>query len=126
MPFGRLSDKIGRKRVLALSYILWGGVCLSFILARSYVSVILTFVLYGMHKGALLPVQKSFVSELAPEGFKASALGGFQMVIGLCALPASFIAGILWDQIGMFVPLYFSLALTIISIAILFFVKEGA
>jgi MFS family permease len=126
IPFGRLSDKIGRKQVLALSYLLWGGVCLGFILARSYVSVILTFVLYGMHKGSLLPVQKTFVSELAPEGFKASALGGFQMVIGLCALPASFIAGLLWDQIGIFVPLYFSLGLTALSIVMLFFVKEGA
>jgi MFS family permease len=124
LPFGKLSDKIGRKRVLILSYIFFGLVCLSFILIRSYTSIILTFVLYGLHKGALDPVQRTFVSELAPAEFKASALGGFQMVTGLCALPASLIAGILWDKVSIFMPFYFSLGLTVLSIVVLIFVKE--
>jgi len=51
-------------------------------------------------------------------------LGGFQMVIGLCALPASFIAGVLWDTLGVLVPFYFSLILTIISGIMLFFVSK--
>lgn len=125
IPFGKLSDKIGRKRVLMLSYIFWGLVCLSFIFLRSHLAIILTFVLYGLHKGSLEPVQKTFVSELSPTKYKASGLGGFQMVVGLCALPASLIAGILWDEVSIFMPLYFSLSLTIISLAMLIFVKEN-
>jgi MFS family permease len=69
-------------------------------------------------------VQRTFVSELAPVEFRASSLGGFQMVIGLCALPSSLIAGLLWDKLNMFIPFYFSLVLTILSIIILLFVKE--
>jgi MFS family permease len=124
LPFGKLSDKIGRKSVLILSYSLWALVCLSFIFIQSNLSIILTFVLYGLHAGALQPVQKTFVSELAPTAYRASTLGGFQMVIGLCALPASLIAGILWDKISIFMPFYFSLALTVLSITMLMFVKE--
>jgi len=124
LPFGKLSDKIGRKSVLILSYSFWGLVCLSFIFIQSYLSIILTFVLYGLHVGALHPVQKTFVSELAPTEYRASTLGEFQMVIGLCALPASLIAGILWDKISLFTPFYFSLGLTILSITMLMFVKE--
>lgn len=124
LPFGKISDKIGRKNVLIISYILWILVCLSFIFIHNYLSIILTFFLYGLHKGALKPVQKTFVSELAPSEYKASTLGGFQMIMGLCALPASLTAGILWDKLGLFIPLYFSLAVTIISITTLFFVKE--
>ena len=124
LPFGKLSDKIGRKSVLILSYSFWGLVCLSFIFIQSYLSIILTFVLYGLHIGALHPVQKTFVSELAPTEYRASTLGEFQMVIGLCALPASLIAGILWDKISLFMPFYFSLGLTILSITMLMFVKE--
>jgi MFS family permease len=124
LPFGRLSDIIGRRQVLMISYIFWGLVCVSFIVIQSYLSIILTFILYGLHLGALHPVQKTFVSELAPTGYRASTLGGFQMVIGLCALPASLIAGILWDRISITVPFYVSLSLTILAVTMLLFVKE--
>ena len=123
-PFGRLSDKIGRKAVLTLSYVLWGLVCLSFVFVESFLAIILTFVLYGMHRGALEPVQKSFVSELAPAEYRASGLGVFQLFTGLCALPSSVVAGVLWDQINFFAPFMFSLALTLVSVAMLPFVKE--
>jgi len=124
LPFGKLSDKIGRKPVMLLSYIFWGLVCLSFILFQTYLAMILTFVLYGLHRGALEPVQKTFVSELAPKEFRASGLGGFQMAVGICALPASLIAGILWDKINVFMPFYFSIGLTVLSTIMLLFVKE--
>lgn len=124
IPFGKLSDRIGRKAVLMISFFFWALVCLSCIFLRACWTVVLTFILYGMHKGAMEPVQKAFVSELAPERFRASSLGAFQMVIGLCALPASLAAGLLWDRAGVSVPFYLSLFLTAVAVIMLFFVKE--
>ena len=123
-PFGRLSDKIGRKSVLLISYLFWIAVCLVVISEPNRMMIILAFILYGAHKGALEPVQRTFVCELAPPEFKASCLGGFQMVIGLCALPASFVAGVLWDTLGFLVPFYLSLILTLVSGIMLLFVKK--
>jgi len=123
-PFGKLSDRIGRKPVLMLSFLLWAGVCVSFLVFQDHLVIILTFVLYGMHKGALEPVQKTLVSEMAPSDFRASCLGGFQMVVGLTALPASLMAGGLWEILGMFAPFYISLALALIACVLLLFVKE--
>lgn len=122
-PFGKLSDKIGRKPMLLLSYIFWAAVCLILISRADRLMIILVFILYGAHKGALEPVQRSFVCELAPQKFRASCLGGFQMIIGLCALPASFMAGILWTTLGMSAPFYFSLALTVLAGVMLTLVK---
>ncbi len=124
IPFGKLADRIGRKSVLFLSYIFWALLCIIFIFIHSYIAIIASFILYGLHKGALEPVQKTFVSELAPVKYRASSLGGFQMVIGLSALPSSLIAGILWDKINLYTPFYLSLGLTILSSLILLFVKE--
>jgi MFS family permease len=124
LPFGRLSDKVGRKPVLVLSFVFWGLVSLCFMLFRSHAAILLAFFLYGLHKAALEPVQKTFVAELAPVQYRASALGGFQMATGLCALPASLGAGLLWDKTGMFTPLFLSLGLTIASTVLLLFVKE--
>jgi len=122
-PFGKLSDKIGRKSVLMLSYTFWAAVCLILILRPDRLMIILVFILYGAHKGALEPVQISYVCELAPQKFRASCLGGFQMITGLCALPASLLAGILWTTLGMFAPFYLSLALTGLAGVMLTFVK---
>ena len=126
LPFGKLADKLGKRLVLFLSYFLWGILCLGSVLMRSYVGVVLLFVLYGMHLGAIQPVQKTFVSELSPEEYRASILGAFQMTVGLCALPASVIAGLLWVKFGMLAPFYFSLVLTGLAIVLMLFVKEQA
>jgi MFS family permease len=124
LPFGKLSDKVGRKKVLFISYALWGLVCLGFIFIHSYLGILLIFVFYGMHRAGMDTVQKTFVCELVPVEYRASGLGGFQMVIGLCALPASLIAGILWDEISIATPLYFSIGLTVVSAILLLLVKE--
>lgn len=124
-PMGKLSDKVGRKNLMYLAFILWAVVCGSLILSSfNTIVVVAVFVLYGMHKAALETVQKTFTSELCPECFRATGLGVFQMAIGICALPASLIAGFLWDKINMQAPFYLSLILSCIACIMLLFVKE--
>ncbi|MBI4066881.1 MFS transporter [Candidatus Gottesmanbacteria bacterium] len=124
IPAGKLADRIGRKKVLFVSYFFWAALAVTFIFFASYIGIILGFIFYGLHKGALEPVLKTLVAELAPKEYVASTIGAFQMVIGLVAFPASFLAGLLWDSFNPNVPFYFSLGLTIISTVMLFFVKE--
>jgi len=77
-----------------------------------------------LHRAAIEPVQRTFVSELSPTKYRASVLGAFQMIVGLCALPASVIAGVLWASFGKFTPFYFSLATTSLAVFLMLFVKE--
>lgn len=123
-PFGKLADILGRKPVLLMGYFLWGVVAVIFIIFHNYWAIILAFIAFGLYRGAIEPSQRAFISELAPQGYKASVLGAFKMVIGLMALPASVIAGLLWDSINIFAPFYFALGLTVISFLLLFFIKE--
>jgi MFS family permease len=124
IPFGKLSDKIGRKAVLAISYGLWAAVCIGFAFSSNPAFIVLAFMLYGLHRGAFDTVQRAFVAELAPKNFRASVLGGFQLVVGVVALPASLMAGILWDSYGMIVPFSFSILLSVIALALLSGVGE--
>ncbi|TAK56714.1 MAG: MFS transporter, partial [Bacteroidetes bacterium] len=124
LPFGKLSDRIGRKPVLFFSFLSWGLTCAGFLYLETSAGIILSFIFFGLHKAALEPVQKTLVSELAPSEIRASALGGFQMIVGLCAFPSSLFAGLLWEHIQPEAPLYCSLFLTIITLGLLFLVKE--
>jgi MFS family permease len=123
LPMGKLSDKIGRKKLMYLAFILWAAICTSFILSTDSVVVVAAFVLYGLQKAALETVQKTYTSELCPDRFRATSLGVFQMAIGICALPASLIAGFLWDNINMRAPFYLSLVLSLAACFMLLFVK---
>ena len=124
LPFGRLADRVGRKPVLFLAFGFWAAVCLGVMLSSNLAVLGGIFVLYGLHKAALEPVQKTLVAELAPAEFRASVLGGFQMVIGLGALPASVLAGFLWDRYGRTAPFAVSLVLTAAAALLLLTVRE--
>jgi MFS family permease len=123
-PVGRLSDRVGRKALLYASLVCWALVAVSFVYVGGAAGIIAGFLLYGLHKGILDTVHRAFVADLAPKDFTASTLGGFQLVMGLCAFPASLIAGVLWDRAGPGVPFLFSLALTAASFVLLLFVRE--
>lgn len=124
LPFGKLADRINRKPVLILALLFWALACATFILTHSFAGIIIAFIFYGLHLGALEPVQRALVSELSVPELRASTLGSFQMVVGLAALPASLIAGVLWDKVGIAAPFYFSMVLTAIAITMLMFVRE--
>jgi len=99
-PFGILSDKIGRKKVLLLGYTIFFLVYLGFALANSSVLMWMLFPVYGLYYGLTDGVSKALVSDLAPKTLKATAFGTYYTVIGIVALPASLIAGILWETFG--------------------------
>ena len=124
LPFGRLADLIGRKPVMLLSFACWGITCLGFLTMRGTLGAILCFIFYGLHRAAIEPVQKTLASELSPEGLRASTLGAYQMVIGVCAFPSSFVAGLVWQNLDKMTPLHLSLMLTILSGVLLSLVKE--
>ncbi len=124
LPFGKLADKINRKPVLALSFLFWLLACVMFIYFHNPVAVVVAFIFYGLHLGAIEPVQRALISELSVPEFRASTLGSFQMIVGLAALPASLVAGFLWDKINITAPFYFSALLTVLAMTMLLFVRE--
>jgi MFS family permease len=123
LAFGRISDRIGRKPVLAAAGLFWMAVLCGFLFIHSQGVIILGLVLYGAHLGIINPTWRTITAEIAPPDHRAGFIGLFQMITGLCALPASFIAGLLWETMGMSAPLWFSLVMTTLSGIFLVFWK---
>jgi MFS family permease len=124
LPFGKLADKTSRKFTLSLGYFFWLFTALGFIFLKSKFLLFPIFFLYGLNKSALEPSQKTLAAELSPMEFRATGIGFFQMINGLLSLFASLIAGILWEKFNFKAPFYFVILLTLLSLIIIFFVKE--
>ena len=100
IPFGTLSDRIGRRKVLIFGYFLFSVTCLGFAFFDSLAAFIVLFPLYGVVYAMIDGNQRAFVSDLSTEEQRATALGSFHTMIGLVALPASVTAGLLWQVIS--------------------------
>ncbi|MFW9888564.1 MAG: MFS transporter [Candidatus Thorarchaeota archaeon] len=122
-PFGRASDRFGRKPILLGAFILLALTSAWAFIVSDWVTVIPLFILFGLMNGALDPVQTALVSDLVEEERRSSILGAFQMSIGLCALPAGIVIGYLWDAVGPLMAFQYSIILALIATTALLLVK---
>lgn len=73
----------------------------------------------------VLPVAYRLVAEISPKELKGTMLGLQSTVVGIALLPASIIAGALWDGFGPMVPFVFGSAMSFLAaIILIFFMKE--
>lgn len=123
IPFGNLSDKIGRKKVLFIGYLLFLLLTLGFIYVQNLVAFAALFGLYGIVFAITKPNQVAFVSDLSSE-MKGTAFGFYHFLTGVITIPAGIIAGVLWN-VSYNVMFYYLAAISLIAILLLFFVKEN-
>jgi len=99
-PLGALSDKIGRRRLILFGWLAYGLVYLGFALSQTGWQIWMLFGLYGIYYASTEGVAKAMIADLVPESQRGTAYGLYAAAVGLTALPASLIAGVLWQGLG--------------------------
>ena len=115
LPAGVLSDRLGRRRVIALGWFIYAVVYLGFALASEMWQVWLLFACYGVYYGMVEGVARAFVADLVPEEKRGTAYGLYHGVVGVTLLPASLIAGWLWQAYSPAAPFFFGAALAFLG-----------
>lgn len=123
IPFGKLSDKIGRKKVLMMGYILFFVLSLGLIFLSNIFFLLIAFVLYGVVLAITHSNQRAFASDLMGK-MKGTSMGFFHSVIGIVNIPAGIIAGLLWDVSSKAMFIYIAIV-AFIAVILLHFFREG-
>ncbi len=97
-PLGAWSDRVGRRRVLLWGWAIYVLVYVGLAGARQLWMVWLWWAVYGVYYALTEGVAKALVADLVPSTMRGRAYGVYSATTGLLALPASLLAGLLWQR----------------------------
>ncbi|HQF87419.1 MAG TPA: MFS transporter [Acidobacteriota bacterium] len=121
---GRLSDRLGRRRMVLAGWAVYAAVYLVFAAGPSMPGLVAAFMVYGIYFGLTEPVEKAWVADLAPTALRGAAFGSYHAVVGLGALPASLVFGLVWQAWGA--PAAFGLGAALAAAAAALLVRVSA
>ena len=117
IPAGTISDRIGRKPMIAGAFLLYGLICLGFIFATGEWQVAALFAVYGVFVATDETVNKAYISDITDEKTRGMALGAYNSAVGAVYLPASAIFGILWVAMGTTAAFGVAAAIAVVAAA---------
>jgi len=124
-PAGSLADRVPRKRLVAGAWGLYALIYMGFALADTVAHVTLLYLMYGFYHGLVAGAARALVADLVPAARRGTAYGGYAAAIGLAALPASLLAGVLWEGLfawqgfGPAAPFVFGAAMAAVAAVLL-------
>lgn len=119
IPAGSLSDRIGKERLLIAGFLIYAVVYLFFGMNVGDGAILILFALYGLYSAATDGIQKAFVADMTDANKKGTALGIYNALLGITLLPASIIAGVLYDRVNSSVPFFFGSAMAAIAFVLM-------
>ena len=124
MPVGALSDRYGRRKVLALGFLANALLLFGFGSASTVWHAWVLFAFYGLVSAVVETVPRALVSDLVGAGRRGTGYGAYHATVGLLPLPANVLFGALWQAKGAFVAFSTWSVLSLISLVALLAYRE--
>ncbi|MEA5115227.1 MAG: MFS transporter [Geobacteraceae bacterium] len=119
MPFGALSDRIGRRSIIVSGWAVYALTYIGFAFATRELHIWLLFTFYGLFYGLTEGVEKALLADIAGPGERGSAFGWYNFAIGIGALPASLLFGLIWQGVSPMAAFGFGACLAMIAAILL-------
>ena len=118
---GELSDRLGRRHLIAAGWLFYAGVYGAFALVDSTPLLVTIFLAYGLYFGLTEGVEKAWVADLSPEDQRATAFGFYNAIVGLGALCASVVFGLIWTRASADAAFLTGASLAVVATLLLYF-----
>jgi len=115
IPIGKLSDKIGRERLIIPGFLIFAVTFFMFGKFNSIPIFIGLFAMYGLYSALVDGSQKAMISDIVSKDLRGTGYGIYHAVLGITLLPASLIAGLLYDNVSSNAPFYFGSIMALIA-----------
>ncbi len=116
---GELSDRFGRRTVIASGWIVYALVYAGFATFDTPAAVIAIFLLYGLYFGLTEGVEKAWVADMAPASARGFAFGIYNAALGIGSLAASLLFGVIWTVVSPQAAFLTGAALALLATALL-------
>lgn len=116
---GRLTDRIGRRPLVLAGWTLYAAIYIAFAISDSTVALVAIFLVYGVTFGLTEPAERAWVADLAPTERRGTAFGWYHGAVGVAALPASVVFGLVYARFGAATAFAMGAALAIIAAGVL-------
>lgn len=128
LPFtGRLSDRRGRKPVIAIGLFVFSLTSFAYVLAGNVGSLLLIRLLQGVAAGFVQPISQAYIGDIAPEGEEGKWMGFFNATFLLGWGCGPLMGGVLAEYLGMDSAFYAMGGLNVLAfLGVLFFLPEVA
>lgn len=114
-PAGALSDRVSRKAVIVGGWLAYAAIYLGIGLAGKAWNMWVLYAAYGAYYGTAYGTARALVADLVPAELRGTAYGAYSTVVGALDLPASLIAGFLWDAFSPSAPFFLGAALALVA-----------
>jgi MFS family permease len=111
LPLGAMSDRIGRRRLILLAYALYAVVYAMLGLSGAPAMVVGALALLGVQSALIEGAHRSLIADFVSPDQRGTAFGVYHTAVGFALLPASILAGWLWDRFGARTTFYTDAAL---------------
>jgi MFS family permease len=119
VPVGKLSDKIGRERLIIPGFLIFAVTFFMFGKFNSISVFMGLFAMYGLYSALVDGSQKALISDTVSKDLRGTGYGIYHAVLGITLLPASLIAGLLYDNVSSNAPFYFGSAMALTAAALM-------
>lgn len=112
---GALADRMGPVPVIATGWLVYAGTYAGFALAYRDWHAWVLFAVYGLFYGLTEPTEKVLVAALAPTAVRGRAFGAYHFAVGIAALPASVVFGVVWQARGATAAFFLGAGLALLA-----------
>ncbi len=120
---GYLSDKTSRKTIIGLGWSVYILTYIGFAFADNMWQIWALFAFYGIFFGFTEGVEKALVGDMISKETRGLAYGYYNFAIGIAALPASIVFGLVWRLFSFRNAFIMGAAISIIAIIMLIFLR---